>query len=138
MTTHFIKEWRESKGLTQEELAQWTTLPQEAISQIERGKRNATLRTLGQIANVLDLSYPNLFERPKVYRQPLDRFHIDIVARAIVSGKSSPQLRKTAKAIACLITQKLEAHDAAGTKWTNKVRWNTKKRALDTQKKYGH
>ena len=52
-----IKFFRINNSFTQEELAISAGISRTYLSQIENGKRCPTLRTLVDIANVLDLSY---------------------------------------------------------------------------------
>ena len=50
-----LKQTREKKGLSQEQLAFDSGLHRTYISLIERGKRSPSLRTLERIVNALDL-----------------------------------------------------------------------------------
>lgn len=52
---HFIKQWRKSKGLTQEELAERIGVTPGAISQLELGRVNYTQNMLEAIANEFDV-----------------------------------------------------------------------------------
>lgn len=64
-----IKEAREAKGLTQEELAAMVDLSPTHISVIERGQKAARLDTFVEIANALDVSADSLL--------------MDVVARSV-------------------------------------------------------
>lgn len=50
-----VKLWREHRGLTQQELATQAKISKPYISQIETGKRQGTVETLGAIARVLNV-----------------------------------------------------------------------------------
>lgn len=55
-----LKELREKKGLTQEQLAIDSALDRTYISLLERGLRNPTLTTVFKIAEVLEVKPSNL------------------------------------------------------------------------------
>jgi transcriptional regulator with XRE-family HTH domain len=50
-----IRQLRESKNLSQQDLADDCDIPKVQIGRIERAKVNTTIRTLVKIANALDL-----------------------------------------------------------------------------------
>lgn len=56
-----VKVLRERKGLTQEELEEKTGINTKYISAIERGNKNATIKTLEKIAEGLDVELYELF-----------------------------------------------------------------------------
>ncbi len=56
-----VKALREKKGLTQEELEEKTGINTKYISAIERGNKNATIKTLEKIAMGLDVELYELF-----------------------------------------------------------------------------
>ena len=56
---------RERKGLTQEQLEERTGVNTKYISAIERGNKNATVRTLEKIASGLGVELYELFLSPK-------------------------------------------------------------------------
>lgn len=56
-----VKALREKKGLTQEELEEKTGINTKYISAIERGNKNATIKTLEKIAKGLDVELYELF-----------------------------------------------------------------------------
>ncbi len=56
-----IKALRERKGLTQEELEEKTGVNTKYISAIERGQKNATIKTLEKIAKGLNIELYELF-----------------------------------------------------------------------------
>lgn len=51
-----IKSYREEKGVTQQELGYRCDFEKTAISRIESGRTNITLKTLRKIAKALDIS----------------------------------------------------------------------------------
>ncbi len=50
-----VKLWREHRGLTQHDLAKRAGISKPYLSQIETGKRQGTVETLGAIARALDV-----------------------------------------------------------------------------------
>ncbi|HLQ25356.1 MAG TPA: helix-turn-helix transcriptional regulator [Acidiferrobacterales bacterium] len=58
-----IRALRTEKGMTQEELADLAGLHFTYISQIERGLKSPSLRSLGQIADALDIPLSTLVKR---------------------------------------------------------------------------
>ncbi|OPY66755.1 MAG: HTH-type transcriptional regulator SinR [Syntrophorhabdaceae bacterium PtaU1.Bin034] len=56
-----IKTLRQARGISQEKLAEKTSLNTKYISSIERGKANPTLDTFIKIADALKLGIPELF-----------------------------------------------------------------------------
>lgn len=61
-TAYKIKEIRESKNMTQEELAQKSGISRSIISELETGKRTiTTTNTLIKIAEVLGYSIKDIF-----------------------------------------------------------------------------
>jgi transcriptional regulator with XRE-family HTH domain len=57
-----VKEIRQSKGITQEELALKAQLHRTYISSIELGKRNVSLLNIEKLAKALDCNIPDFFE----------------------------------------------------------------------------
>jgi transcriptional regulator with XRE-family HTH domain len=60
----FIAEWRESKGLTQEQLAQRIDTTDVTISRWETRKRQPNLDALAAIAEALDIELRDLYRLP--------------------------------------------------------------------------
>jgi transcriptional regulator with XRE-family HTH domain len=58
-----IRALRKEKGMTQEELADRAGLHFTYISQIERGLKSPSLRSLGQIADALDIPLSTLVKK---------------------------------------------------------------------------
>jgi DNA-binding XRE family transcriptional regulator len=57
-----VKLWRDYRGLTQQELADRAGISKPYLSQIESGKRQGTVETLGAIARALDVPLDVLTE----------------------------------------------------------------------------
>ncbi len=62
---------RESRGLSQKQLAEATGITATTISRYETGKRKLTVETAQQLALVLDMDWVCLFEPPDT-RVPLE------------------------------------------------------------------
>lgn len=107
--------WRRAKGLTQMIVARRAGLPQAAISGIETGRRDLSLRTLFRLARALGVTPGTLLdvEPPRI---PLDRNKADEVARAVLLGhRNLPlPLRRLADACAAAMRPTLEACGAPG------------------------
>ncbi len=56
-----LKYWRLKRRLTQEELADKILVAPHYISDIERGRRNITMQTIGRLANALEVEVCRLF-----------------------------------------------------------------------------
>lgn len=56
-----LKYWRLKRNLTQEELAEKLLVAPHYISDIERGRRNITMQTIGRIAEALNIEVVRLF-----------------------------------------------------------------------------
>lgn len=56
-----LKEFRESKGITQEDLAAKANISQSMVQAIESGRRKGSFSTLKEIANSLGISMDELF-----------------------------------------------------------------------------
>ena len=82
--------WRKERGMSQAALAQKAGVPQPNLSDMERGEREVTLRTLKSLALALEIR-PGLLangegpdtEKPLV----LTRNRLERIARAVVEGK---------------------------------------------------
>lgn len=58
-----IRNYRNSKGLSQEKLAELSGCHHTYIGQIERGEKNATIESIEKIALALNVSLSQLFEK---------------------------------------------------------------------------
>ena len=61
---HPVRAWRESRGLTQEALAEQAGVSAPYVSQIESGKRIGAVRTLSRIAAALEVPLDELTREP--------------------------------------------------------------------------
>jgi len=57
-----IQVYRSRAGLTQADLAEKADIHHKYVGQLERGEKNATLKTIEKIARALDLPFEVLFE----------------------------------------------------------------------------
>jgi len=57
-----IKQLRESRGLSQQELADYADLDRSYISDMERGRYNPTLQTIYKLTEILKIKPHELFE----------------------------------------------------------------------------
>jgi transcriptional regulator with XRE-family HTH domain len=63
-----IRELRQERGLSQEQLAERARLHRNYIGGIERGERNVALLNIGRLAVALDVGLPDLFASLRVRR----------------------------------------------------------------------
>ena len=69
--SHYIREWRKHRGLTQERLAERVDMSTSSISQLETGKQDYSQRTLEAIAQALNcLAGELLMRNPSVDDAP--------------------------------------------------------------------
>jgi transcriptional regulator with XRE-family HTH domain len=61
-----IRQLREKKDLSQQELANDCNIPKVQIGRIERAEVNTTVRTLIKIANALEIEPKNLLDLKKI------------------------------------------------------------------------
>ena len=59
-----IRQLREKKNMSQQDLADDCAIPKSQIARIERAKINTTVKTLVKIANALDVEPKELFDFP--------------------------------------------------------------------------
>ena len=59
-----IRQLRENKGMSQQDLANDSDIPKSQIGRIERAEVNTTVKTLVKIANALDVEPKELFDFP--------------------------------------------------------------------------
>ncbi len=109
--------WRKSRGLSQSALATRAGIPQAAVSSIELGRRDCSLRTVYRLALALDITPGTLLDADPPW-SPLTRHEVDAVSRAIVSGRRDlPQAhRRLADACAGSVRPTLEACGAPGAR----------------------
>jgi transcriptional regulator with XRE-family HTH domain len=61
-----IRNWRTRRGLSQQELARRANLQRTYISDVERGARNTSLRSIKKLADALKVSLQMLFQFEKI------------------------------------------------------------------------
>lgn len=81
-TRHFLREWREKKGLTQEQLGQRVNSGKDQISRWEKGGRSLKLDTQYALAYALGIEPEDLLRHP-------DKPSIDALLRT-----APPETRK--------------------------------------------
>ncbi len=124
--------WREAKGVTQNQIASLTGISRPNISAFERGHRDITLTTLGKLALALGVSPGQLLDQsPQLFTQ-LNRYEIDEIAEAVVTGKRGVSIEKDRLAddVASLVINLLEAHQALGLKRVRRLSRKDSHRAL--------
>lgn len=60
----YMVEWRDKRGLTQQQLADRIGTTKESISRWETGKRQMNVEILAEVAHALDIDVPDLFRSP--------------------------------------------------------------------------
>ncbi|MBI3332525.1 MAG: helix-turn-helix transcriptional regulator [Candidatus Omnitrophica bacterium] len=124
--------------MTQAALAERAGSTQAGISQIERGRRSPTLRTVFRLSSALGIPPAQLLGSSP--EGPLSREGADRIARAIVqAGPSalSARERRFAEAAGSLVIQKLRAHRAPGGSRYARVRRDVLRRCLRVRQLYG-
>jgi transcriptional regulator with XRE-family HTH domain len=106
--------WRKDRGMSQAALAQKAGVPQPNLSDMERGEREVSLRTLRALALALDIPAGILAdgvgpETPKPLTLSRDR--LERIAYAVSQGKlpADPQERELAQGAAHLMKARLRA-----------------------------
>ena len=110
-----IGAWRRARNLTQALLAVRAGIPQAAVSNIEAGRRDVSLRTLYRLASALGLRPGELLDLEPP-RTALTRHELDAVARSVVTGRGvlPPAHRRLADACAAAMRPTLEACSVPG------------------------
>jgi transcriptional regulator with XRE-family HTH domain len=111
--------WRKKRGMSQTLLAQKAGVPQPNLSDMERGEKEVSLRTLRALAFALDIPAGLLADGvgPET-KKPLvlTRDRLERIAQAVSQGKlpTDPQEKKLARGTALLMKGRLRA---AGHSW---------------------
>lgn len=92
---HYIREWREYRHLTQDQLAERVGMSRANVSKVERFKRPFTQGTLALFADRLGIEPRDLLAPPPTPDAPLSEFE----RAAIRLRKASPRLQKQAGSI---------------------------------------
>lgn len=62
-----LRKWRTRRGISQDELARRATLQRTYVSDVERGRRNPSLRNIKKLADALNVSPQRLFQFETVF-----------------------------------------------------------------------
>lgn len=81
-----IRNYRTRQGLSQEKLAELSGCHPTYIGQIERGEKNATLESIEKIADALNVSLSQLFE--KLDQRVNSELSIPLACYELISSKS--------------------------------------------------
>lgn len=132
-----LRWWRLDRHLSQVQLAERAGVTQAAVSQLERGLRIPTLRTVVRLAKALSLEPAQLLQVPSP--RTLSREAADHIGRAIVSGHWPQQTeeRRLARTVGSLVIQKLRSHRAPGRRRFARNRWATPRRSTWVRHLYG-
>jgi transcriptional regulator with XRE-family HTH domain len=132
-----LRSWRIAHQLTQVRLARKAGVTQAEISQLERGGRVPTLRTVAKLGAALGVE-PGALLQPAMPLS-LSREATDRIARSILHGRplSTPMENRLARAIGSLAIQKLRAFRAPGYRRYRRTRWVALHRPVWIQCLYG-
>lgn len=91
---HYLREWRERRGLNQEQLAKMVRTSKSVISRFETGERHMKFEMQIKIMRALKITPPQFFSRPNknllvniVPRlTPEDQERVAKIAKALVQG----------------------------------------------------
>ncbi len=84
-----IRNYRTSKGLSQEKLAELCGCHPTYIGQIERGEKNATIESIEKISEALNISLSELFE--KLGAQKSEMRNIPLECYEFLSAKTKEE-----------------------------------------------
>ena len=107
-----LREQRKKKFLSQEQLADLAHLDRTYISLIETGKRNPSLSTISDLANILEIAIHDLLLEPTQQQTPIMRFCVEysinpeFLVEILRDPKVIPMIR--GKAFEFLVKDKLE------------------------------
>ncbi len=104
-----IKELRKEKGLTQEELGNICGLSYKFISDVERGKQNASVDSITSIAKGLNVQLSALFDfqEPQTKQNPYPDFYLSNIALFKKLSQYKPKHIKKALQTALVILKEL-------------------------------
>lgn len=87
-----VKQIRESRGLTQQKLAELCGMQTPSIGMIEIGKRSASFATVELLADKLNVDYKDLFNFDEEFSLDKSEDNLKIELCHIVSGFNKKQL----------------------------------------------
>lgn len=111
-----LRMWRSRRQFSQVALAHKSGVTQATLSRLESNQEKPRWETLQRLASSLRISSSELFlDRPQP-EVKLNRYDVEAVARAVVSGerKLSAVLNRIADETASLMINKLQAHNVPG------------------------
>ena len=88
-----LLEIRKKLGLSQSQLAEKAKISTEFVSRVERGANAPSLKTLKQIADVLDVKIGTFFDDP----EDTDKWEIEIEVLVILMKRGEKSIRKVYK-----------------------------------------
>jgi len=111
---HCLTLWRKKRGLSQAALAEKAGVPQPNLSDMERGEKEVSLRTLRALALALEITPGVLADGvgPETEKAlVLTRDRLERIAQAVAQGKlpEDPQEKQLAGGIALLMKGRLRA-----------------------------
>jgi transcriptional regulator with XRE-family HTH domain len=111
---HCLTLWRKKRGLSQAALAEKAGVPQPNLSDMERGEKEISLRTLRALALALEITPGVLADGlgPETEKAlVLTRDRLERIAQAVAQGKlpTDPQEKQLAGGIAWLMKGRLRA-----------------------------
>ena len=133
-----VRAWRLQRQLSLQTLAQRSGVPQGALSLIEQGRRtDLRLSTLERLAQALGVSPQALLAPPPPLT--LNRAEREAVAQTIVHDAplAFPQYESLVNDMAHVVSCKLRAFQAPGTRRIRGQRWRVNRRLDDVRARYG-
>ena len=91
----FVRQWREARGITQEQLAELIDASTATISRIESGKQNLTMSAIDAIAEALNVEPLDL-----MYRDPNNQ--VDTIF-AEIKGATAEQQEQISRVVRALL-----------------------------------
>lgn len=85
VANHYLKEWRDFRGLSQEQLAEAAkpSASKSAISKLEKGKRKLTAAWMRRLAPPLGIDPGDFFRPPSVEARPMQ--DLRVIAREVAN-----------------------------------------------------
>jgi len=86
-----LKELRQSRAMSQEQLAHIANITPAYLGQVERGTKNVTVRTLEKICSALNVSLAEFFDTAKNNNESIDEVGSQILHQLHNKSKSEKQ-----------------------------------------------
>jgi transcriptional regulator with XRE-family HTH domain len=102
-----IRLLRKQGGLTISQLAEMAEMDSGFLNYIEHGKKSPSLNTLARIANALNVSLADLFEKRAVKAEDTFDYQVSNQIRAILTGKTPEEKDKFLAVLKSLKDKKL-------------------------------